>query len=273
MCPGIEDRMIPLARHEQILSILGEHDVLSVTDAVARLGASPATIRRDFHHLAERGLVVRARGGVKVARPEPDDMVPFALREVRFADEKKALARHAAGLLAPGDTVLVDGGTTTFMLAAALPPISLRVITNSVRLAAALEELVPDRARLEIYLTGGFLYPNSGLLLGPSAQASLAQYHAHWAFLSVGGITAEGIYNTSEWVVETERVMMASADRVAILADHSKIGRHAMCRVAGLDRIGLLITDAWPANREALEEYRAGGVEVVEVDVYQSVME
>jgi DeoR/GlpR family transcriptional regulator of sugar metabolism len=250
-------------RHERILKALGGQETLSLDRAVALTRSSPATVRRDFADLAERDLVQRFRGGIR--RPGTSgSMVPFALRQVQFSGEKQRLAQHAVGLLRPGDVVIIDGGTTTFHLGSVLPAMPLRVITNSLRLASVLDEPSRRAAGLEIFLTGGFLYPEAGgLLVGPGAHSSLEQYHAHWAFLSVGGITSEGLFNTNEMVVQTERRMIACADRVAVLADHSKLGQHAMCHVCGLDEVDLLITSSPPGSRAALRPLRSRGLSVV----------
>jgi len=142
----------------------------------------------------------------------------------------------------------------------------LRIITNSLRLASRLDDILGEHPDLEVFLTGGLLHPMSGLLVGAGAQASLAQYHATWAFLSVGGLTGDGLFNTSEQVVESERMMIARSDRVAVLADHSKIGRHAMCHVCGLDAIDLLITDQQPSSAAARRKLHELGLEIMAVD-------
>lgn len=255
--------MLSSERHDQILRTVIGRPALSVEQACDLTGASPATIRRDFSELADRGLLQRVRGGVKAV--QSDAMVPFALREHAYSREKEALARRAAQLLQPNDVVIIDGGTTTYHLADCLPHFPLRVITNSLRLASVLDSAGRRRDGMEIFLAGGYLYPNSALLVGPGAQASLAQYRAGWAFLSVGGISEGGLSNTNELVVETERRMIDSADRVAILADPSKIGRNAMCHVCNLDAIDLLITNRSPQTAGPLDRIRAVGVEVIAV--------
>jgi DeoR/GlpR family transcriptional regulator of sugar metabolism len=259
--------MVYLERHEQILNYLAQHERLSVEEAIHLFHASPATIRRDFHDLSQQKLTQRIRGGVRLEKDSADSMPPFSLREIRQSAEKDALGRQAATLLRPGDVVFVDGGTTTYHLGASLPDMPLCVITNSLRLAALLEEKRLDRTGLDLYITGGFLYPNSGgLLLGPNAQASLSQYHAHWAFLSAGGVTESGISNTNELVMDTERVMIGNAEKVVILADHSKLGKHALCHVCGLDRVDILITDEWPEHAPLLERIKEAGVQVLQVE-------
>ena len=141
-------------RQEQIVRLISERGTISVEQASAEVDASPATIRRDFNDLAERGLVERVRGGVRTS--EPGLMVPFAVREIQQVDEKLLIARRAAQLMSPGDVVFIDGGTTTLQLAACLPLIPLRIITNSLRFAGEIERRTQQRTLWEVFLTGGF---------------------------------------------------------------------------------------------------------------------
>lgn len=261
--------MMQRERQSRILAHLDAHEVLSVEDAVPLLRASPATVRRDFNALAAQQLVERTRGGVGRARPGMAGMMPFGWREDQHPREKAALARQAAGMLKPGDVIMVDGGTSTFHLAECLPDFPLRVITTSVRLAAVLGERRLAKTATEVFLTGGYLYPESSLLIGPQAAATLAQYRANWAFLSVGGICEDGIYNTNEFVIESERTMIRNADRTVVLADHSKVGRRSMCRICGLDEIDIVITDDHPDTRNNLQALGEAGVEISTVPLTQ----
>lgn len=258
--------MNALQRHEQILQRLADSKFLSLQELMELTGASPATARRDMDELAAQGLVRRAHGGIGLVDSGWGTMTPFAFRQRENSGAKLRLAQRAAELLKPGDVLMIDGGTTTFHLGASLPNIPLRVITNSLNLAIFLEGRTRTQTGLEVFLTGGYLYPNSGLLVGPGAQNSIAQYHAQWAFLSVGGVTEEGLFNTNELVVETERRMIANADHVVLLADHSKINQRAMCHVCNLDQIDYLITDVTPETETSLKKFSEAGVQVIPVD-------
>lgn len=259
--------MIQQQRHARILSYLAEHEFMSVEEAVQVLNVSPATVRRDFNILATENLVERTRGGVRRARSASFSIMPFNLREIRNSQEKEALARKAVTLLSPGDVVFVDGGTTTFHLSTCLPNFPLRVITNSLHLAMQIGEKRFGKSGVEVFLSGGYLYPQSGQLIGPQAKYSLSQYHAHWAFMSVSGITADQIYYSNELLVETDQAMMANADKVVILADHSKINNRAMYHLSAVRHVHYLITDRWPENEAILNQIREVGVEVVIVDM------
>ena len=119
----------------------------------------------------------------------------------------------------------------------------VRCITTSLNLARTLGESSHGEGTAEVFLTGGYLYPQSGLLIGPQAKSNLDHYHADYAFLSAAGVSIEGIFNANELVVENERSMIANADRVIILADHSKIGQKTLAKFAPLSATERLITD------------------------------
>ena len=154
----------------------------------------------------------------------------------RSSIEKQSIGRLAAGLLREGDVAFIDGGTTTYQMADYLPNIRLRIITNSLRLATRLESRMHGLSGLEVFLTGGLLYPRSGLLVGSGARQTIEQYHANWAFLSAGGVNEQGVFNTNEWVVDSERAMIGRAEKSVVMADHSKrseerrVGKHCISR-------------------------------------------
>ncbi|MFI4910164.1 MAG: DeoR/GlpR family DNA-binding transcription regulator [Sedimentisphaeraceae bacterium JB056] len=256
--------MLQSQRQEKILNFLTYNDYLELSNAVELFDASPATINRDFNDLADKKLVQRVRGGIRPLKKQ-DGMLPFAFRELQYSKEKEKLAQKAATMINPGDVVFVDGGTTTFHLGMSMPDLRFHIITNSLRLATLLEEKAAEQPGIEVSLTGGYLHKQSGILLGPNTRASLEQYNAHWAFISVGGITENGIFNTNELVTETERAMIRNAEKTVILADHSKIGKLALCHVANLNEIDILITNTNPDNDKKLDQYREAGITVITV--------
>ncbi len=250
-------------RRERLIRAVSERRTLSIRRGMELTQVSEPTIRRDFAALAAEGAVQRAWGGIGL--PDTDTMSPFAFREVQYSEEKAALARKAASLLNKGDVVFIDGGTTTYHLASCLADIPLRIVTNSLRLAEALQARHDREAQQDVYLTGGLVYANGGLLIGAGVADGLRQYHANWAFISVSGVTEAGLYNTSELVVQAEREMICNADRVVVLVDHSKIGKHAMFRIGDVDEIDMLVTDIDPAKSPILSYIVKRGVQILTV--------
>lgn len=251
-----------MQRRDMILRHVRLVGQMSVAEGVALLGVSAITVRRDFRQLAEDGLLRRMRGGVRL--PELKGLLPTSMREAEQGSVKAMLARAAATRLQPHDVVIIDGGTTTYHLHACLPRIPLKIITNSLPLAVALEESRGSEAWPEIHLTGGVSYPHSGVLVGPGARRALSEYHARWTFLSVGGISEDGISNTTELVADVEREMIRRAETVVVLADSTKVGKNALYRVCGLEEIDVLITDASPAHKGLRQSIRDRDVSVEE---------
>lgn len=249
-------------RRREIQEYLSAHDRLTVDEAVELFRASPATIRRDFAELAAAGGVGRIRGGICRRRNEKDDMTPVVLRAGWYSAEKRYLAWRVYDYLRGVRSFFIDGGSTTTHLGMFLRDPEQVVITNSLTLCNVIAELFPSGGGAEIRLTGGRFHPESGLFLGSHAEAAAAAYHAEVTVLSARGITPSGIYNHNELIAGINLRMIENSDRVVLIADHSKIGRHAMNKVCPLTRIEALFTVETAENRECLDEIRAAGVKV-----------
>jgi DeoR/GlpR family transcriptional regulator of sugar metabolism len=238
-----------LERQRALLALVARQGDLSLAEACRLHDISAATARRDFTEIAARGLAAKTWGGLRridAASDAPGDMLPSGVRETLHPTEKARIAAAAAALVEDGDALMIDGGTTTLGLARHLANRPVRILTNSLLVAHQLDRLRTGRHGAEVYLTGGYLYPGSGLLVGPGAVASLAGYQARWAFLSVGGLDVAGATNTNQLVVEGERAMMRGAAHVVLLADHTKWGRRDLVRQCAWTEIHRLVTDAPP---------------------------
>lgn len=249
-------------RLKRILAALDNGEELTVDQACRRFKASPATIRRDFQRLHAEGRVDKTWGGVKARGRSFNLMPPYPVRETRQTASKKSIAARAATLVRDGDVVFIDGGTTTAHLAPLLAPLRIRVITNSLVIAHDMDRQQRNGPGAEVYLTGGMLFPQSELLVGPQARQTLQQYHAQWVFLSCGGLDHRGASNHEERIVDIEQTMIAQAERVAILADRSKCGIRSMVHLCAWEDVDAWITDA-PENHPCVEAARKCGVSVV----------
>src|SRR5262249_35098766 len=116
----------------------------------------------------------------------------------------------------------------------------VQVVTNSLPIA----QLLASSKETDLILIGGYVYPRTGVALGPLAIATMQGIRVRRAILGAGGIVAEGIYNSNLLLVETERQMMACGQEVVIVADHTKFGRLALARLCGLEAIQHLVVDA-----------------------------
>ncbi|GAB4249188.1 MAG: DeoR/GlpR family DNA-binding transcription regulator [Candidatus Methylacidiphilales bacterium] len=254
-------------RLRQMLAAVEREGELTVQDACKRFGASPATIRRDFQKLHQRGEVEKTWGGIQLRTRSFNLMPPYPEREVRQTRAKQLIANAAATLVAEGDVVFIDGGTTTFHLAAGLAHRRVRIVTNSIGVAREIERLRRGRVGAEVYLAGGMLFPNSELLVGYQTLRTLADYHAQWCFLSASGLDEEGPSNHDERVVEVERAMIAGADQLALLVDHSKVGIRSMVAICPMTDLDVWVTDRMPEQESISEALKKNSVRVMPTDL------
>jgi len=253
-------------RLKEINNHLLHHAELTVAQACDIFNASPATIRRDFKLLIGKKEAEKAWGGIIPASVNDDSMSPISYRQALFADEKNRIAEKAASYVKDGDIIIIDGGTTTLFLTKYIAQKKIKVITNSVLIAYQIDKDRNKSFGAEVFVTGGLMYPNSGLLVGPQSIFNIKQYHANWAFLSVEGIQIEQATNSNQLIVETEKAIIEQSEKVIMLADHSKFGKRSMSRICAVDEIDILITDYNEDSKETIAEIRKKGVTVIEVD-------
>jgi DeoR/GlpR family transcriptional regulator of sugar metabolism len=173
-------------------------------------------------------------------------------RATTAAEEKQVIGRAVCELIEDGETVLLDGGTTTLEVARALVGRPLQVVTNSLPIAA----LLASSKETDLILIGGYIYPRTGVAMGPLAVATMQGIRVRRAVLGAGGITGEGVFNSNSLLVETERQMMTCGQEIVIAADHTKFGRQSLSRLCGLDEVDRVVTDSQisGADREMLED-------------------
>jgi len=251
-------------RQRQILELLQASPELSVDDACTRLGASPATIRREFVQLATQGQVEKTWGGIRQMADgaPPAGPAAFHHRLTENAAEKRAIAQAAASLLEDGDVVMIDGGTTTYQLCEFIALRPIRIITNSLVIAQTVDRLKGRQRGAEIYLTGGILQPESSVLSGPPAEAFLKRYHARWVFLSAAGVDAREATNHNEAVLASERLMIEQSERIALLVDHTKLGQRAMCPLCSLAKVDHLFTGDSPEGQKLARNRVGSGTKI-----------
>ncbi|MER5935707.1 DeoR/GlpR transcriptional regulator [Streptomyces sp. uw30] len=255
------------ARWKALLELLVERGRLDVEQAAAELEVSSATIRRDFDQLAEQQMLVRTRGGAVVHGVSYE--LPLRYKTARHASEKQRVAKAVADLIAPGEAVGLTGGTTTTEVARALAVRSdltsgspaLTVVTNALNIANELAV----RPQFKIVVTGGVARPQSYELIGPLADAVLAQITIDVAVLGVVAFdAAHGAAAHDEAEAAINRLLCERAARVIVAADSSKLGRRAFARICAADAVDTLVTDT-AAEPETLRRFEEAGVRVIAV--------
>ena len=247
------------ARQERILAELDARGECGVDQLARQFGVTGMTIRRDLQALADAGRAIRTHGGAA-----PTARVSFEFRFLehtgRRRQAKEAIAASAAELVEPGQSVMLDSGTTTLAVARQLKrKPGLTVITTSLPIASELYGC----EEVDVMLLGGLLRRDSPDLTGSITEGNLDSLHADLAFLGADGIDAEGrVYNQAPALARMLAKMADAADRVYAVADSSKLGRKALMRFGDLSQWDGLITDNG-ADDSLLAQLGRNGVRVI----------
>jgi DeoR/GlpR family transcriptional regulator of sugar metabolism len=225
-------------RRSRLLELIRISGFISIDGIAKEFGISESTARRDLDALEEQGTARRTHGGVVYAGGLPR-IAECGERQPSNWAAKRAIAVKAAEAIADGETVLLDGGTTTYEVARLLVGRPLQVVTNSLPVA----NLFASESRTDLVLLGGYVSPRTGVCLGPYANELLGRLHVTTTVLSAAGITSEGLFNAHLLLAETEQAMLNAAGRVMVVADSTKFGRKSLTLVAGLDAIDLVVSD------------------------------
>lgn len=245
-------------REQQILAIISEEPAPPVSEIALRLGVSQVTVRSQLNGLAEKGFLLRTHGGGLPA------FHPSILeRQQSNRETKEALARFAASRVSDGETIMIEAGTTTALIARFLVGRrDLKVVTNNM--------LLLPYARMNPGLTlsviGGEFKSATESVVGPLAALGLSRFHVETAFLGTDGFSLEHGFTTHLVEgAEVVRAMAARAERTLVVADSSKFGRTGFAHVLALSEVSELITDA-ALPTEALSGLREAGVMVTIVE-------
>jgi DeoR/GlpR family transcriptional regulator of sugar metabolism len=256
--------MMIVERQSRLRELLSQRGTCDLDTLSAELNVSQSTVRRDVEMLEQAGVVERTHGGViwlgdrSVASSQAAGPYAFHQRMNYRADAKRRIAQAAARLVPPGQTILIDGGTTTYYLAQELLGRPLQIVTNSLPIA----NLFLNDELVELVLTGGVMYPRHGVLLGPMVETMLTSIHAKTLILSPAGIHDGTIYNQNMLLVQAEQRMMEQAQEVVLLADSGKFGQQALSRLCPLSEIDVVVSDS-NLTLEQSDQIRSAGCELI----------
>ena len=226
-------------RRDRLSEFVQSSGFASLGELASSLSVSESTVRRDLEILEREGLVRRTHGGV-FWTGESETIEVFRTRRDDHWMAKSAIGREAAKLIDDHDTILLDGGSTTYELARQLVGRPLQVVTNSLPVA----HLLSTSESIDLVMIGGCVRGRTAVTIGPMADAMMHSINVTKAFLSVAGITDRGYFNSNMMLVESEKAMLAAADQSIVVADSSKFGRVSLSRLCGLQEVHGLVTDS-----------------------------
>ncbi|MGE5614522.1 MAG: DeoR/GlpR family DNA-binding transcription regulator [Bacillota bacterium] len=248
------------ARRQEIIHMLQSNVTLETNKLASMFGVSPVTIRRDFEYLERMGLVTTIYGGAMVNRTLPDIEIDQPRQRIH---EKRLIAKVAAELIKPGETVLLDAGSTVKELAIELLSKSnITVITNSI---LALNVLAQGDKDISLIIMPGYFKKTTMCFLGAATLDYLDSVHVDYAFIGISGLSYEHggtIPDPEEAYIKKK--MSKAANCTVVLADHFKIGTSSLFTALSVKDMDMLITGK--TENQQIQKIREAGVRVIEVD-------
>lgn len=260
--------MLETQRHHLLLELLDEQRFASIQDLSKQLNASEATIRRDVTKLAKDKLLLKIRGGAQAlessaagsSKKHLKGSVFLADTETR-ADKKALIAAKAVSLCEEGESIIINGGSSTFMMKDALAQRRLNILTNSFALAHELTE----HSENQVTLPGGEIYRKQSIILSSFDNDTIPYYHGTKLFMGTPGIGEFGVMETDPLLIRAEQKLKKQADKLIVLADSSKLGKRSSLILCPLDEVDIIITDS-DADPSYIELFKRHGIEVIIAD-------
>ena len=237
-------------RHRIILSAVQERPVATVIDLCALTGASEATIRRDIATLHMQKKLRRVRGGAEAISPPQFVGLagrPFSVNQTLHAAEKQAIARAAVDLCQDGESIIINGGTTTFQMVHPLASRRMQIFTNSFPIA----EHLLKHSKNTIMLSGGAIYREQNIILSPFDNDVTRNFYARRMFMGAQGVGPIGLMEADPLLIQAEQKLIGQADELVVLVDSSKFENRSSLVLCPLERIDVVITDDKISDRAA----------------------
>ncbi len=251
--------MLAIDRKRRIIELLHDAGTLRTMEVAEILGVTDETVRKDFESLEKAGQLIRAHGGASRPQQARDER-PFTERQAVRREEKRAIARLAAARIRPNEIIFLDASSTALTLTEFLPDVPLTILTNALNVFTALA----DRTNFELISTGGYFDAKSRSFFGLTAEKALQRYNIHRMFFSGNGLhLTRGVSESNARQAAFKERVLALAEDVVFLVDHSKFGEKSAFFFAGIPDLSCVITDK-AADPEFLDELRQAGVDVIQ---------
>lgn len=254
--------ILPAQRLELLLEFIDDKGTVNIIDLTNKFNVSKPTILRDLKELEKQNLIIRIHGGAKSKKLKGTRFEPrHVIKEQEAILEKEEIAELAVKHIQPGETILLDSGTTTLQLAkklAAQCTEKTTVITNDIKNAMVLSE----NDHIDIVVIGGQKRKGVYSLNGPFAEDMLGQLNVDKIFLGTDAIdTEKGLTNSNIDETNIKKTMIKIANEIILLADDRKFNQVAFSSVAGIDALDRIITNK-PLSDTEMQDYKKAGISI-----------
>ncbi len=229
----------PQERQQKMIDVIIERQRVGTAELAALMEISLPTVRRDLSVLEQAGLVARTHGGVVARGAGANDMEPLFFEKLRVHQSlKQRIGQKASERLSDGQVGLLDSGTTALALAHALAGRRVTIVTMDLKVAEA-----ASVGQTEVHLVGGRVRNGYFNLIGAWAMEALKTIRADVYFLSADAIDVDGVTTATFEEAQVKRFAISRAQKVAMIADHSKLNQRSFAAICGLDEVDEFITD------------------------------
>lgn len=249
--------MNEVQRHNNILALLNEENSIKVSTIIETFNVSPATARRDLSKLDELGKLRKVRNGAEKLESVRKVWSPLNVDNTENYREKNHIASAAANLCDNGDSVVINCGSTAFMLGQELCGQDIKIITNYFPLASYLIE----RDHEGVIITGGQYNKSKNIFLSPTPELS-GTYAGNWMFTSGKGLTEQGLYKTDMLTAVAEQQMLEQVGKLVVVVDSSKVGQRSGMLFCPSSKIDIVVTGK-DADQEVVTALRDKGIQVI----------
>jgi len=250
-------------RRRKILEYINMNARANVPELAELMSVTEATIRRDLTILESNCLLHRTHGGA-IKRTQPSIWRTTTLQEriESNKEEKERIGRFVAQLVKDGESIMIDGGSTTLKVAENLiSRKNLLIVTNSPLIA----QILAESKDIKVIMTGGEFVKDPNTLIGNAAESSLRQYRVDKAIIGISSIIIdEGFFSAVPQEAEIKRLMAKNSNQVIVVSDSSKIGTTAFKFIFDFNEVSVLVTDK-NISKANLDKLMQHGVEVFTV--------
>lgn len=250
-------------RRKAIIDLLERRGFIAFRDLEKIVEGSPATLRRDLERMAADGYLERVHGGARLSSQKGDEGqrlrgAPFNENISRNRAQKEAIGKAAAQLCAPGEGVMIDGGSTTLQMCDHLNGLNLQVLTNSLHIVQALVEQPGTR----ILVPGGAVFREQNIILSPIGEDNMPRFYAPKLFMGAASVGAGGVMQPDPVLVASDRRLIERAEELILLVDSSKFSGYSGHVVCALEEIDTVVTDEGISDAHA-QTVEAAGVRLI----------
>ncbi|MDG5787852.1 DeoR/GlpR family DNA-binding transcription regulator [Evansella sp. AB-P1] len=231
--------MLAEERYKKTVEIVNQRGSIRVSELSEIFTVTEETIRRDLAKLEKEGKLIRSHGGA-VSADDNQPELSYLTREVMNVEEKKEIASESVNYISVNDRIFLDASTTAWYTAAAIPNMSITVITNSIKVVHELA----DKNKIEVICIGGNLSPSSLSFVGPLSEASIDCFFVDKAFISCKGIHMDrGISDSNQFQARLKQKVIQLSNEVYLMVDKSKFGVQALKKICSFDQLNHIITN------------------------------